>query len=59
MLPEGAGATPLNVIATLQKNLENLGSMHNYGRVDPLFDKLHKNPRYAFAMSKTAPPDLR
>ena len=25
MLPEGAGATPLNVIATLQKNLEALG----------------------------------
>jgi hypothetical protein len=25
MLPEGAGATPLNVIASLQKNIESLG----------------------------------
>jgi hypothetical protein len=25
LLPEGAGATPLNVLATLQKNLESLG----------------------------------
>jgi hypothetical protein len=25
LLPEGAGATPLNVLASLQKNLESLG----------------------------------
>ena len=40
----------------VERNLENLGSMHNYGRVDPLFEKLHTHPRYISAMSKTAPP---
>ena len=40
----------------VERNLENLGSMHNYGRVDPLFEKLHTHPRYVAAMSKTAPP---
>ena len=40
----------------VEKNLDNLGSMHNYGRVDPLFDKLHNHPRYIAAMSRTAPP---
>jgi DNA-binding winged helix-turn-helix (wHTH) protein/TolB-like protein/Flp pilus assembly protein TadD len=43
----------------VEKNLENLGSMHNYGRVDPLFEKLHNHTRYIAAMSKTAPPPPR
>ena len=40
----------------VERNLQNLGSMHNYGRVDPLFEKLRSHPRYISAMSKTAPP---
>lgn len=43
-------------IDLVERNLANLGSMHNYGRVDPLFDKLHDHPRYIAAMSQTAPP---
>jgi tetratricopeptide (TPR) repeat protein len=40
----------------VEKDIENLGSMQIYGRVDPLFERVRNNKRFISAMSKTAPP---
>ena len=40
----------------IELNLSNLGSLTNYGRVDPIFEKLWNHPRYMAAMSKSATP---
>lgn len=39
----------------VEKNLKNLGTMWNLGRVDPIFDGLRSNPRFIELMTKAAP----
>ncbi|HVF29621.1 MAG TPA: winged helix-turn-helix domain-containing protein [Pyrinomonadaceae bacterium] len=39
----------------VEVNVENLGSMTNYGRVDPLFEKLWTHPRYIAIMERARP----
>ncbi len=38
----------------VEKDLENRGSMWNYGRVDPSFDSLRSNSKFQELMNKTA-----
>lgn len=40
----------------VEKNIEQLGSILNYGNVDPIFEKLHSHPRFITAMKHAAPP---
>lgn len=39
----------------VERNVENLGSMTNYGRVDPIFERLWTHPRYIAAMNRRRP----
>jgi DNA-binding winged helix-turn-helix (wHTH) protein/TolB-like protein len=39
----------------VELNVQNIGSMTNYGRVDPLFERLWKHPRYIAAMEGARP----
>jgi DNA-binding winged helix-turn-helix (wHTH) protein/TolB-like protein/lipopolysaccharide biosynthesis regulator YciM len=39
----------------IEINLKNFGTMHNYGRVDPLFDPMRQNPRFVDLMNRYGP----